>query len=126
MPVNNKLHPHASDQMCNVCSQQWQGECRAFQMPHSAEEREARSASLHSTIHSPRTPCTIIATAGTERYIGDNLVSSDLVKAGYMNVDHLILDMIRNPAHIAELIGSEYMPFLASKLGFSAKKVWQG
>jgi len=32
------------DSVCEGCSQNWDGECRAYLMPHSDEERKSRSA----------------------------------------------------------------------------------
>lgn len=33
---------NVQDAVCKGCSQLWNGECRAFQMPHSDEEYEHR------------------------------------------------------------------------------------
>jgi len=33
---------NVSDELCQLCAQAWQGECRAFQMPHTQEERAQR------------------------------------------------------------------------------------
>ena len=40
--TTNKIFSSVSDQVCAQCSQCWNGECRAFQIAHSVEEREQR------------------------------------------------------------------------------------
>lgn len=39
--IEHKTKP-VIDDLCKLCAQQWQGECRAFQMPHSDEEKAQR------------------------------------------------------------------------------------
>lgn len=41
MPYKNMIKD-VPDEVCNGCAQLYEGECRAFQMPHSEEERQAR------------------------------------------------------------------------------------
>ncbi len=41
--VERKIFRHISDEVCeDGCPQLWQGACRAYQKPHSDEEREHR------------------------------------------------------------------------------------
>lgn len=42
MVVLNKAVPNTPDETCEECPQCWGGECRAFCVPHSEEEEEAR------------------------------------------------------------------------------------
>jgi len=39
--VRHKIAP-VIDDLCELCAQHWRGECRAFQAPHSEEERAQR------------------------------------------------------------------------------------
>lgn len=41
MPVSNKIH-QVSDDLCELCAQCWESQCRAYQVPHSDEERAQR------------------------------------------------------------------------------------
>ena len=41
--VTNKIAP-VQDALCELCAQCWEGECRAYQMPHSSEEAMQRMA----------------------------------------------------------------------------------
>lgn len=40
--VDDKINRNATDITCAGCSQLYEGECRAYEMPHSQAEREAR------------------------------------------------------------------------------------
>lgn len=41
--VRNKAYL-VEDELCELCPQCWQGECRAFLVPHSEEERKHRES----------------------------------------------------------------------------------
>lgn len=41
--VTNKAF-HVSDEICLGCSQNWEGECRAYEVPHSVAEATYRSS----------------------------------------------------------------------------------
>lgn len=42
--VDHKICDRPDEYCINECSQYWQGECRAFEVPHSQAEREHRQA----------------------------------------------------------------------------------
>ena len=41
--IEHKIEPRTPDEVCLNCQQLYEGECRAFSVPHSREEKEARS-----------------------------------------------------------------------------------
>ena len=41
--VTEKITERTPDEVCLKCSQCWEGECRAYEMPHSKEEYAHRS-----------------------------------------------------------------------------------
>jgi len=52
--VDDKITPGTPDSVCLQCSQCYEGECRAFEVPHSEEERNARSGIYGMECDPPR------------------------------------------------------------------------
>ena len=41
--IRHKIEPNTPDKTCLQCTQLYEGDCRAFNLPHSKEEEEART-----------------------------------------------------------------------------------
>ncbi len=54
MSIEHKITP-VSDSVCEQCCQLWEGECRAYSMPHSEAEREHRTSNYGLECDSPET-----------------------------------------------------------------------
>ena len=52
--VEHKIVAGTPDEVCHQCPQLWQGECRAFSVPHSLEEERARSTGYGMECDPPR------------------------------------------------------------------------
>ena len=42
--IKRKIEPNTSDKICLQCAQLYEGNCRAFHLPHSKEEEEVRTS----------------------------------------------------------------------------------
>jgi len=53
--VKHKIEPSTPDEVCFQCAQFYDGNCRAMSIPHTEEERLARSFGTGMECDSPRT-----------------------------------------------------------------------
>ena len=94
--IENKIRS-VDDTVCEDCPQKWQGDCTAFQMPHSEAERIFRSIPypiMNCVVPSPRTRVKLMR--GVEPVTEEEAMKIGFLHGAGFDYDHIIRTLVED------------------------------